>query len=150
MKRIGVDHVTVINLQQHRGDNMAQGLSSFLNVNGVDFPCPAVGFTYTITTTVNAGRNANNVTIGQRIGRDLYKLDNMKWVGLEPKIWRAMLKAVEPFYIPVTFEDYRTGKPITIIMYPGDRTAEPLFASPKSHMVTKYRNCQFNLIDTGR
>lgn len=116
----------------------------------MDFPCPAVGFTYTITTTVNAGRNANNVTIGQRIGRDLYKLDNMKWVGLEPKIWQAMLKAVEPFYIPVTFEDYRTGKPITIIMYPGDRTAEPLFASPTSHKVTKYRNCQFNLIDTGR
>ena len=125
------------------------GLSSFLNVNGYDFPCPGVGFTYTITTTVNAGRNANNAVIGQRVGRDLYKLDNLQWVGLMPETWRMMLAAVEPFYVPVTFEDFRTGKPITIIMYPGDRTAKPLFADKKSHLVTKYENCKFNLIDAG-
>lgn len=125
------------------------GLSSFLNVNGYDFPCPRVGFSYTITTTVNAGRNANNAAIGQRVGRDLYKLDNLQWACLEPETWQMMLRAVEPFYIPVTFEDYRTGKPITIMMYPGDRTAEPLFVDDKSHKVTKYLNCRFNLIDAG-
>ena len=133
------------------GDNMASvsGLSSFLNVNGYDFPCPGVGFTYTITTTLNAGRNANNAVIGQRVGRDLYKFDNLQWVGLMPETWRMMLAAVEPFYVPVTFENFRTGKPITIIMYPGDRTAKPLFADKKSHLVTKYENCKFNLIDAG-
>ena len=125
------------------------GLSSFLNVHGYDFPCPGVGFTYTITTTVNAGRNANNAVIGQRVGRDLYKFDNLQWVGLMPETWRMMLAAVEPFYVPVTFEDFRTGKPITIIMYPGDRTAKPLFADKNSHLVTKYENCKFNLIDAG-
>ena len=125
------------------------GLSSFLNVNGYDFPCPGVGFTYTITTTVNAGRNANNAVIGQRVGRDLYKFDNLQWVGLMPETWRMMLAAVEPFYVPVTFEDFRTGKPITIIMYPGDRTAKPLFADKDSHLVTMYENCKFNLIDAG-
>lgn len=125
------------------------GLSSFLNVNGYDFPCPRVGFTYTISTTVNAGRNANNAVIGQRVGRDLYKLDNMEWAGLEPEVWQSMLKAVEPFYVPVTFEDYRTGRPITITMYPGDRTAKPLFVDEDSHIVTKYENCKFNLIDCG-
>jgi hypothetical protein len=125
------------------------GLSSFLNVNGYDFPCPHVGFTYTITTTVNAGRNANNAVIGQRVGRDLFKLDNMEWVGLEPEVWQSMLKAIEPFYVPVTFEDYRTGRPITITMYPGDRTAKPLFVDKDSHIITKYENCKFNLIDCG-
>lgn len=125
------------------------GLSSFLNVNGYDFPCPRVGFTYTISTTVNAGRNANNAVIGQRVGRDLFKLDNMEWVGLEPEVWQNMLKAVEPFYVPVTFEDYRTGRPITVTMYPGDRTAKPLFVDKDSHIVTKYENCKFNLIDCG-
>ena len=80
-------------------------LSSFLNVNGYDFPCPRVGFSYTITTTVNAGRNANNAVIGQRIGRDLIKLDNLEWACLEPEVWQMMLKAVEPFYVPVTFEE---------------------------------------------
>ncbi len=124
-------------------------LSAFLNVNGYDFPCPRAGFSYTITTTVNAGRNANNAVIGQRVGRDLYKLDNMEWAGLSPETWQMMLKAVEPFYIPVTFEDCRTGNPITITMYPGDRQATPLFADKNTHKVTKYENCKFNLVDAG-
>lgn len=124
-------------------------LSAFLNVNGVDFPTPIHGFQYVISTTVNAGRNANNAVVGQVIGRDLIKLDAMQWNGLEPEVWQQMLKAVEPFYVPVTFEDYRTGKPTTVIMYPGDRTARPLFADKDSHLVTKYENCRFNLTDAG-
>lgn len=59
-------------------------LSAFLNVNGYDFPCPLHGFQYTISTTVNAGRNANNAVIGQKVGRDLIKLDSMQWAGLDP------------------------------------------------------------------
>lgn len=124
-------------------------LSSFLNVNGYDFPCPKVGFQYIISSTVNAGRNANNAVIGQRVGRDLYKLNSMSWSMLEPETWQMMLRAVEDFYIPVTFEDYRTGEPITITMYPGDRTATPLFVDENTHKVKKYENCKFNLIDAG-
>lgn len=124
-------------------------LSSFLNVNGYDFPCPKVGFQYIISSTVNAGRNANNAAIGQRVGRDLYKLNSMSWSMLEPETWQMMLRAVEDFYIPVTFEDYRTGEPITITMYPGDRTATPLFVDENTHKVKKYENCKFNLIDAG-
>ena len=124
-------------------------LSSFLNVNGYDFPCPKVGFQYIISSTVNAGRNANNAAIGQRVGRDLYKLNSMSWAMLEPETWQMMLRAVEDFYIPVTFEDYRTGEPITITMYPGDRTATPLFVDENTHKVKKYENCKFNLIDAG-
>lgn len=124
-------------------------LSAFLNVNGVDFPTPMHGFQYVISTTVSAGRNANNAVVGQVIGRDSIKLDAMQWNGLDPEVWKRMLRAVEPFYVPVTFEDYRTGKPTTIIMYPGDRTAIPLFADKNSHLVTRYENCKFNLIDAG-
>lgn len=75
-------------------------LSSFLRVNGYNFPCPRQGFQYTISTTVNAGCNANNAVISQRVGRDLFKLDQMEWVG-------------------------------------------------KNHIITKYENCAFNLIDAG-
>lgn len=124
-------------------------LSSFLNVNGYDFPCPKVGFSYTLTTSVDAGRNTNNAVIGQVIGRELFKLDNMEWAMLRPETWQMMLKAIEPFYVPVTFEDYRTGKPITITMYPGDRTAKPLYADEDTHIITKYENCKFNLTDAG-
>lgn len=124
-------------------------LSSFLNVNGYDFPCPKVGFQYIISSTVNGGRNANNAVIGQRVGRDLYKFNSLSWSMLEPETWQMMLRAVEDFYIPVTFEDYRTGEPITITMYPGDRTATPLFVDENTHKITKYENCKFNLIDAG-
>lgn len=125
------------------------GLTSFLNVNGVDFPCPKAGFNYIISTTVNSGRNANNAVVGQIVGRELFKLNSMEWVALDAETWQKMLAAVEDFFVPVTFEDYRTGEPITITMYPGDRTAEPLFVDPVTHKVIKYRNCKFNLIDCG-
>lgn len=124
-------------------------LSSFLNVNGYDFPCPDHGFSYIISTTVDSGRNANNAVIGQRVGRDLYKFDGLQWTGLSPRTWQMMLRAVEPFFIPVTFEDERTGEPITITMYPGDRKATPLFANDRTHRVEQYENCSFNLVDAG-
>ncbi len=125
-------------------------LSSFLTVNGVEFPVPRVGFQYIVSTTVNDARNANNAVVGQKVGRDLIKLDQMEWSGLTAEQWQRMLAAVEDFFVPVTFEDYRTGEPTTIIMYPGDRTAVPMFVDPVTHKVTKYESCKFNLIDAGR
>lgn len=124
-------------------------LTAFLNVNGYDFPPPMRGFQYTISTTVNAGRNASNAVIGQRVGRDLIKLESMQWVGLSPEMRRMMLSALEPYYVPVTFEDYRTGRPITITMYPGDRKGKPLFVNQIAHMITKDETFSFNLIDAG-
>lgn len=125
-------------------------LSAFLTVNGVEFPVPKIGFQYVISTTVDNARNTNNEVIGQRVGRDLIKLDQMEWASLPAEKWQRMLAAVEDFFVPVTFEDYRTGEPITIIMYPGDRTATPMFVDPETHKVVKYESCKFNLIDAGR
>ncbi len=102
-------------------------MSAFLNVNGYDFPAPRRGFSWTITTTVDGGRNVNNAVVGQRVGRDLYKLDNLEWVGISPETRRMMLNALKPFYVPVTFEDMANpGKVITVTMYPGDRSGQPL------------------------
>lgn len=135
-------------LFKNRRLNMA--LSSFLNVNGYDFPPPRRGFSWTITTTVNGGRNGNNAVIGQRVGRDLYKLSDLEWVGLNPETRKMMLDAIKPFYVPVTFEDMANpGHPITIIMYPGDRSGKPLFVDRLTHMVTKDETLSFNLIDAG-
>ena len=125
-------------------------VTSFLNVNGYDFPSPHVGFHYTIATMVDAGRNANAEVIGQRVGRDQNKLDTLEWVGLYPETWQMILYALSPFYVPVTFIDMRTNSPVTITMYPGDRDAEPLFVNPYTHLVEQYNVCRVNLIDTGR
>ncbi len=124
-------------------------LSAFLNVNGYDFPPPIRGFNYVISTTVNAGRNVNNAVIGQRVGRDLYKLDTLQWKCISADTRRMMLKALAPFYVPVTFEDYRTGKPITITMYPGDRKGQPYWVDTLTHIVTMDEVISFNLIDVG-
>ena len=131
--------------------------TSFLNVNGYDLPCPHVGFQYIISTTVNAGRNANNAVIGQRVGRDLYKFDALEWIGLKPDEWSRILSAIgaggsgtDTFYVPVTFEDIRhPGSTITITMYHGDITAKPLFVDAETHLVTQYESCKVNLIDAG-
>lgn len=125
------------------------GMSSFLNVSGYDYPCPRYGFQYIISTVVDAGRNVNGTVVGQRIGRDLYKLDQLQWVGLKPEQRMIILKSLEEFYVPVTFQDCLTGMPITIKMYPGDRTCKPLFADEISHMVTHDELLAFNLIDCG-
>lgn len=125
-------------------------LTAFLNVNGYDWPTPMRGFTYVISTTVNAGRNVNNAVIGRRVGRDLIKLDAMQWNGLKAETRQMMLKSLEDFYVPVTFEDYRTGKPTTIIMYPGDRKGKPLWVDKLSHIVTMDETFTVNLIDAGR
>lgn len=130
-----------------RGDTMA--LTAFLNVNGYDWPTPMRGFTYVISTTVNAGRNVNNAVIGRRVGRDLIKLDAMQWNGLKAETRQMMLKSLEDFYVPVTFEDYRTGRPTTIIMYPGDRKGKPLWVDKLSHIVTMDETFTVNLIDAG-
>lgn len=124
-------------------------LTAFLNVNGYDWPAPMRGFTYVFSTTVNTGRNVNNAVIGRRVGRDLIKLDAMQWNGLKAETRQMMLKSLEDFYVPVTFEDYRTGKPTTIIMYPGDRKGKPLWVDKLSHIVTMDESFTVNLIDAG-
>ena len=71
------------------------GLSSFLTVNGVNFPWTKKGFDYIITTTVNAGRNANNEIVGQKVGRDLFKLNTLEWAALDADVWQKMLDAIK-------------------------------------------------------
>lgn len=124
-------------------------LSSFLTVNGVDWPCPAPGFQYTFTVNVDAGRNTDGAVIGQRVGRELVALNEMEWRGLSPDTWQAMLASLDDFFVQVTFENYKTGEPMTIWMYPGDKTAKPLFADKTTHKITQYETCSVHLIDCG-
>lgn len=124
-------------------------LSSFLNINGYDVPCPGVGFEYTLSTVVNAGRNVNGAVIGQQIGRQLYKFNTLQWIGLSHDETQRILQALEPFYVPVTFEDVVTGGVRTIIMYPSDRRIKPLFVDKDTHKITQNEVLAFNLIDAG-
>ena len=121
---------------------------AYIAVNGYDFPPPKRGVKPTVSTMVNAGRNANATVIGQKIGRDQYKLDTLEWPLLTAAQWSSMLKVLSNFYVYVTFLDPVSNSPITIKMYPGDRTAEPYWVDDSGNP-THYRNCKVNLIDCG-
>lgn len=124
-------------------------MSAFLTVNGVEFPAPKRGFQFIVSTNVNAGRNANGEVIGQLVGRNIYKLNQMEWPYLDADTWHKMLQAVKGFYVPVTFEHPETGETTTITMYPGDRSAEPYQIDKYTKKTLYYANCKFNLIDCG-
>lgn len=121
---------------------------AIINVNGYDIPAPARGLKEVVTTTVNAGRNANNVVIGEKVGRDQYKLDNLVWNGLSAEQWSFICKLFSNFYVVVKTFDMVNNAPITLKMYPGDRTGQPLKFG-QDGLPTQYETCTMNIIDCG-
>lgn len=120
--------------------------SLFLVVNGVQFPTPMRDYEIIRSQLVDSGRNANGATVGQKIGRKLWKLNNLHWQGLDATTWKKMQDALEPFYVNVTFTGDDNERH-TVVMYPGDTTAKPLFLKGVSYDC--YENCKVNLIDCG-
>lgn len=118
----------------------------FLIVNGVKFPCPMYGMDIIHSQTVDSGRNANGAVVGQLVGRKLWKINNLQWNGLDPETWATMKKALEPFFVKVTFTG-DDNKRHTVTMYPGDTNGKPLFAKDLEY--TRFETCKFNLIDCG-
>lgn len=121
---------------------------AYLAINGYELPPSKRGVRVTVTTVVNAGRNANGAVVGQRVGRDQYKVDGLEWAWLTAEQWETILSSLRNFFVYVTFHDPVTHAKKTIKMYPGDRTGEPYWVDENGRP-THYRNCKFNLIDTG-
>lgn len=120
--------------------------SNFLIINGVRFPCPAPGMEIVHSQTVDGGRNANNAVIGQKVGRKLWKINNLQWNGLDAETWATMKEALEDFYVPVTFTG-DDNKRRTITMYPSDTTGRPLFL--EDIFYKNHETCSFSLVDCG-
>lgn len=121
---------------------------NFIKVNGKPFPAPKRYPSMVVTTAVNAGRNANNKVVGQKIGRDNYKIDSLEWPHLDAATWSAMLKEFKNFFVTVQFWDMVENNWITIPMYPGDRTAD-VFKLDSDGKVLEYLNCKVNIVDSG-
>lgn len=120
--------------------------SGFLIINGVKMPCPAPGFTIVRSQAVDAGRNTYGVVVGQKIGRKLWKIENLQWNGLDADQWKMIQDALAPFYVYVTFTGDDNIRH-TVKMYPSDTKGEPLFLNGVAYK--NYRTCSFNLIDCG-
>jgi len=122
---------------------------AFLSINGHQLPPPKRGVESVVTTVVDAGRNANGVVVGQRIGRDQYKIDNLEWAWLTAEQWHKILTWMKDFQFDVTFTDPVSGDFRTLRMYCGDRRATP-YNVDRYGKPTHYKDCKVNLIDTGR
>lgn len=121
---------------------------SFIKINGKPYPSPGLYPNMVVTTAVNAGRNANNKVVGQKIGRDNYKIDNLSWPYLDAATWSSMLKEFENFFVTVEFWDMVNNTWKTSTMYPGDRMAD-VYMTDKQGKPLSYINCKVNVIDAG-
>ena len=56
-------------------------------INGRDFPAPDVGANIVVATYVSDGKNALGEFVGQKIGRDQVKIENLQWKFLDAATW---------------------------------------------------------------
>lgn len=121
---------------------------AYLAINGYELPPPKRGVSVIVTTVVDAGRDANGAVVGQRVGRDQYKIDGLEWPWLTAAQWQTILSILSNFFVYVTFNDPVTNGRKTVKMYPGDRTGQPYWVDGNG-TPTHYRDCKVNLIDVG-
>ena len=98
---------------------------AYLAINGYELPPCKRGVSVIVTTVVDSGRDANGAVVGQRVGRDQYKIDGLEWAWLTAAQWERILSILSNFFVYVEFNDPVTNKRKTIRMYCGDRTGEP-------------------------
>lgn len=121
----------------------------FLEINGVEVPCPSVGLEIVISTAVNAGRNAQNEVIAEKLGRDVMKYNNLQWTWLFPEQWHQICSLFDNFFVTARVWDMVHGQWQTIKMYPGDRSAEVYWIDKETQQPRNYYNCKVNIIDCG-
>lgn len=121
---------------------------AYLAINGYELPPCKRGVRVIVTTVVNSGRDVNGAVVGQRVGRDQYKIDGLEWAWLTAEQWENILTAISDFFFYVTFNDPVSNARKTVRMYCGDRSAEPYWVDGDGKP-THYTNCKVNLIDTG-
>lgn len=116
----------------------------------LECPFPKRGLELQVATLVDAARNVNGVVVGQKIGRDNYKVNALEWPALSADMWSRILKKFdESFYVDVRFPDMVNNEWRTMKMYPGDRSAEPYWLDPETGLPSLYVNCKVNIIDVG-
>lgn len=121
---------------------------AFIMINEKEFPAPDVGANLIVATNTSDGRNALGEFIGQKVGRDQYKVDSLQWKFLDAATWSAILQEFNSFIVTAKIPDMVNDRFITILMYPGNRTATPI-SFDSDGKPTMYRDCKVNLVDCG-
>lgn len=119
-----------------------------LTINGREFPSPDIGGNLVVATNVSDGKNAKGEFIGQRVGRDQHKFENLQWKFLDAATWATMLQEFDKFVVTARIPDMVHNRMMTIRVYPGNRTATPVEFDPDG-LPTMYQDCKVNIIDCG-
>lgn len=122
---------------------------AILRINGVDYPAPKRGMSIKIMTTVSDGRNETNAFIGQRVGRDLQKIESIEWPILSSEQWSRILRESEKFLFDVTYCDPVRNNWVTRKMYVSDREGQPYRIDQKTGKTIMYANCKCSFVDAG-
>ena len=124
-------------------------MQPFMKINGKAFPMPGRHPTLRVATMVDSSRNSMAEMVGQKIGRDQYKVENLFWPHLTAAAWSEMLREFQNFFVVAEIPDMVNNDWIKLKMYPGDRTADPWKVDAATGLPTEYINCKVNIIDCG-
>lgn len=122
---------------------------AFLEVNGIQLPCPSTGLEIILSDAVNSGRNANAEVIAEKVGKTNLKYNNLRWAWLTKDEWHLICSVFSEFFVVAKVWNPLTNGFESLKMYPGDRTAEIYWLEPDGVTPKNFRDCKVNIIDCG-
>lgn len=122
---------------------------AFLEVNGIELPCPSVGLEIVLSDAVNSGRNANAEVIAEKVGKTNIKYNNLQWKWLTRDEWHTICQVFSEFFVVAKVWNPVENDFVNIKMYPGDRTAEVYWLEKDGETPKNFTNCKVNIIDCG-
>ena len=125
---------------------------AFFELNGIPIAPPARGLEFVLSTAVTSGRSAQNKVVGERIGRDTLKYNNLTWPWLDASEWHKICSILDSTkFGDVTAKMWHPGKGrfVYIKIYPGDRSAQPYWLDENGNPIA-YTSCKVNVIDTNQ
>jgi len=122
---------------------------AFLEVNGIELPCPSVGLEIILSDAVNSGRNANAEVIAEKVGRTNLKYNNLMWKWLTPDEWHLICSLFSNFFVTAKVWNPAENQFVTLKMYPGDRTAQVYWLNEDKTTIKNFMDCKVNIIDCG-
>lgn len=122
---------------------------AFLEINGVELPCPSTGLEIILSDAVNSGRNANAEVIAEKVGKTNIKYNNLRWAWLTADQWHQICALFSEFFVMAKVYNPATDSFETIKMYPGDRTAEVYWLEEDGVNIKNFKDCKVNIIDCG-
>ena len=124
-------------------------MAAFLEVNGIELPCPSVGLEIILSDAVNSGRNANAEVIAEKVGKTNIKYNNLQWMWLTRDEWHLICSVFSEFFVVAKVWNPVANDFVNIKMYPGDRTAQVYWLEEDGVTPKNFTQCKVNIIDCG-